>query len=376
MKKKLKIFIDHQIFTMQNYGGISRVFTELYKEFEKRDDVELIFPILLSDNEYISEIKKVWSIFPKNKSFFKKSIYYIINRIYSTVILIKGGFDIFQPTYYDPYFLPFLKNKPFVLLLHDMTHEVFPETGSKKDKTIEWKKKLVSRADKIIAISENTKRDIIKFYGIEEEKIKIVNWSTSIKLPQKELNIELPNKYILFVGNRDTYKNFELFAKAISPLLNKKKELHLVCAGSKAFSEKETKLFEQFGIGGKVRHIRFNNDEELAQIYNKAICFVFPSLYEGFGLPVLEAFACECPAVISKSSSLPEVGGDAAEYFNPESLESIEKAIDKVLESEELRTQLIRKGKDRLKIFNWKYAAKTFLDTYYEPLKQEEKNSM
>lgn len=361
---------------MQNYGGISRVFTELYKEFEKSGDVEPILPILLSDNEYIGEIKKVWSIFPKNKSFFKRSIYYIVNRIYSTIILIKGDFDIFQPTYYDSYFLLFLRKKPFVLLLHDMTHEVFPETVSRKDKTIGQKRKLVYRADKIIAISENTKRDIIKFYGIEEEKIEIVSWSTSIKLPQKELNIELPNKYILFVGNRDTYKNFELFAKAISPLLNKKKELHLVCAGSKDFSEKETELFEQSGIEDKVRHIKFNNDEELAQIYNKAICFVFPSLYEGFGIPVLEAFACECPAVISKSSSLPEVGGDAVEYFNPESPQSIEEAIVKVLESDELRTQLIHRGKNRLKIFNWEYAAKRFLDIYYETLKQKRQDRM
>lgn len=376
MKKRLKVFIDHQIYTMQNYGGISRVFTELYKEFEKSGDVEPILPILLSDNEYIGEIKKVWSIFPKNKSFFKRSIYYIVNRIYSTIILIKGDFDIFQPTYYDSYFLLFLRKKPFVLLLHDMTHEVFPETVSRKDKTIGWKRKLVYRADKIIAISENTKRDIIKFYGIEEEKIEIVSWSTSIKLPQKELNIELPNKYILFVGNRDTYKNFELFAKAISPLLNKKKELHLVCAGSKDFSEKETELFEQSGIEDKVRHIKFNNDEELAQIYNKAICFVFPSLYEGFGIPVLEAFACECPAVISKSSSLPEVGGDAVEYFNPESPQSIEEAIVKVLESDELRTQLIHRGKNRLKIFNWEYAAKRFLDIYYETLKQKRQDRM
>lgn len=136
MKKRLKVFIDHQIYTMQNYGGISRVFTELYKEFEKSGDVEPILPILLSDNEYIGEIKKVWSIFPKNKSFFKRSIYYIVNRIYSTIILIKGDFDIFQPTYYDSYFLLFLRKKPFVLLLHDMTHEVFPETVSRKDKTI------------------------------------------------------------------------------------------------------------------------------------------------------------------------------------------------------------------------------------------------
>lgn len=364
MQKKLRIFIDHQIFTMQNFGGISRVFTELYKEFEKNPDVEPLLPILLSDNEYLVEIKKVWSIFPKNKSFLKKLFYYAVNRIYSTFVLIKGDFDIFQPTYYDPYFLPFLRKKPFFLVLHDMTHEIFPDTVSKKDMTIQWKRILVNKAERVITISENTKKDILKYYDIDKEKIDIVSWGTSIKVPKGKLDIELPKKYILFIGNRKTYKNFEFFVKSISPLLKGKESPFLVCAGSSGFNEYELSIFKELGIDEKVKHLKFKDDEQWGYIFNNATCFVFPSLYEGFGIPVLEAFACGCPTVLSNSSSLPEVGGDAAVYFDPEDSDSIYSAVKKVIEDSKLREDMIRKGKERFKLYSWKIASDNFIYIY------------
>lgn len=342
-KKQLRVFIDHQIFTLQNYGGISRLFTQLHKEFDSNSNIKSVLPILFSDNEYLAEIKKVWSIFPSNKSFIKKLFYYIINRIYSTILLLKGDFDVFQPTYYDPYFLPLLRGKPFVLVIYDMTHEIFPETVSKKDKTIEWKRKLVDKANKIIAISENTKKDIVKFYGIGSSKIDVVHLACTLNNPKKEQDIVLSKRYLLFVGNRNTYKNFELFFKSISSLLKNDKSLYLLCAGSSYFSDKEEEMFEEFGVKDKVKHIRFKDDDELAYIYSKALCFVFPSLYEGFGIPVLEAFACNCPAVISNTSSLPEVGGDAVEYFDPEDMESIRMAIDRVVRDSKLREKMIKR---------------------------------
>jgi glycosyltransferase involved in cell wall biosynthesis len=346
---------------MQNYGGISRVFTELYKEFGKSGKVEPILPVLLSDNEYIGEIKKVWTIFPNNKSFFKKLFYYVVNRIYSTFVLLKGDFDIFIPTYYDPYFLPFLKGKPFVLVLHDMTHEIFPDTVSKKDMTVKWKKELVYMADKIIAISENTKKDIVKFYDIDKDKIEVVYWGTSIVVPKEKIDIDLPERYILFVGNRGTYKNFELFFKSVSTLLKNDKDLYLVCAGSGKFNDREIEMFTNSEVLDKVRHIRFKDDVELAYIYSKATCFVFPSLYEGFGIPVLEAFASNCPAVISNTSSLPEVGGNAVEYFNPEDINSMHDAVKTVVEDSKLRKEMTRKGRERLKLFSWEITARKLL---------------
>lgn len=369
MQKKLKILVDHQIFTIQTFGGISRVFTQLYKGFKINSDIQPSLPILLSDNEYIGEIMKVKSLFPNNNSFLKKLFYYIVNRIYSTLVLITGDYDIFQPTYYDPYFLPFLRGKPFVLLIHDMTHEIFPETVSKKDKTIQWKKMLVHKANRIVTISENSKKDIIKLYKIDPSKIDIVSWSTTLRVPDKKLNIYLPKKYILFVGNRNTYKNFELFFKAIAPILREKKDLYLVCAGSSNLSPKEMTFINKENLTDKVIHIKFKRDDELAYFYNNAICFAFPSFYEGFGVPILEAFACNCPVISSNTSSLPEVGGDAVEYFDPKDIKSINDTVRRVVEDEKLRKEMIKKGKERLKMFSWGKTTNSFLNIYEKILK-------
>lgn len=364
MQEKIRIFMDNQIFTIQNFGGISRVFTELYLRFKSGSFSECEIPIIFSENDYLKGILNTHSLFPENKSFLKKLFYYAINRSYSVLRLLRGNFDVFQPTYYDPYFLPFLKNKPFVLVVHDMTHELFPENVSIQDRTIEWKKKLVYKADRIVAISENTKRDIIKFYDIDESKIEVIYWGTSMAVSKEKVEIDLPEKYILFVGNRNTYKNFNLFFKSIIPILKEKQDLNLVCAGSSKFSQEEMEMIQREELVDRVKHIKFKNDKEQAYIYNNAICFVFPSLYEGFGLPVLEAFACDCPVVLSNTSSFPEVGGDAVEYFNPRDTKSIEDSVRRVVENPKLRKEMIQKGKQRLKIFSWDNAAKKFLDIY------------
>lgn len=140
MEKKLKIFVDHQIFTMQDYGGISRVFAEMYRRFRELGSIDCNLPLVFSENVYLEDILRTRSIFLKNKFFVKKLAYYLINHLYTFVKMVEGNYDVFLPSYYDPYFLPFLKKKPFVLVIHDMTHEIFPDTVSSKDKTIRWKK--------------------------------------------------------------------------------------------------------------------------------------------------------------------------------------------------------------------------------------------
>jgi len=364
MKEDLKIFMDHQIFTMQDYGGISRVFVELYWRFNKKEAVECELPMLFSDNVYFEGIKETRGIWRSNSSFIKRLAYYGLNHLFTIFKLLKGDYDVFLPSYYDPYFLPFLRKKPFVLVLHDMTHELYPDTSSAKDKTIAWKKKLVYKADKIIAISENTKKDIIKFYGIEESKIEVIYWATTLKPPQKKVNLDLPKRYIMFVGNRGKYKNFNRFFNACVPLLKDDLELNIVCAGSSAFSEEEKKRFEEEGLGGRVLHVRFKDDEELACIYSSAICLVYPSLYEGFGSPILEAFSCGCPIVLSNRSSLPEIGGDAVVTFDPECEESIYENVKKVILDKEIRERMISKGKDRIKIFTYDKTIDNYLKVF------------
>ena len=152
-------------------------------------------------------------------------------------------------------------------------------------------------------------------------------------------------------------------------MLGKNDELHVVCAGSLPFTHKEKMFLKNMNILDKVHHVKIN-DAILKNLYRNARAFVFPSLYEGFGLPVLEAFSCGCPVIMSNTSSLPEIGGDGAIYFNPSDKESIILAIEKVLFNERYRDDLIKKGYNRLKIFSWEITADKTKKLYESLLNQ------
>ena len=158
------------------------------------------------------------------------------------------------------------------------------------------------------------------------------------------------------MGGRPAYKNFDRFIESVSGILRDHEELHVVCAGWLPFSPQEKKVFEKLNISHNVHQVKIN-DRILKNLYRNALAFVFPSLYEGFGLPVLEAFSCGCPALVSNSSSLPEIGGDGAGLFDPDDRESIRSAVERVLFNEKYRDDLIRKGSERLKFFSWKKTA-------------------
>lgn len=250
-----------------------------------------------------------------------------------------------------------------------MIHEILPEYFLLDKKTVKTKKELILKANKIIAISESTKKDIIRIYNIPENKIKVIYLGNSLyptAVKQKNLH-NFPQKYILFVGARDIYKNFIFFIESVSPLLNKDKEINIVVAGGYSgrnnFSKKEGVLFKRLNICGQI-HQYSVDDNTLAYLYQGAICFVFPSLYEGFGIPVLEAFACDCPAIISNTSSLPEVGGEAVIYFNPKDSDSILESVEKVINNKELRLEMTKRGREQLKKFSWDKTARETLEAY------------
>lgn len=355
----MKILYDHQIFTAQKYGGISRYFYELVHEFDNTQEVQCEIPLLVSNNHYISDKKFVNSmdLLPNKQFRGKIRIFNYLNKPNTILKLKQQNFDIFHPTYYDPYFLKYLGNKPFVLTVYDMIHEKFSDMFSPADKTTEQKRLLVEKATKIIAISQSTKKDLIEFFGTDESKIEVVYLGNSMfPKPNSNIGFEIPKKYLLFVGSRGGYKNFERFIKSVANLLEQDKELFVVCAGGGKFGSSEMQLFSDLGIAGQVLQYSLD-DESLAYFYKNALAFIFPSLYEGFGIPVLESFACGCPLICSNTSSLPEIAGDGAFYFDPYSEESIKNAVLKVLEDVALREDLITKGQERLKQFSWKQTA-------------------
>jgi len=361
----IKILYDHQCFTNQRYGGISRYFFELIKNLLIKKDVEINLSLKFSNNEYIGNLKDIIPFLPAKDFPGKIILLDFMNKPISIKTLRKNKYDIFHPTYYNPYFLSHLKS-PFVLTIHDMIHELYPELVSKWDKSREHKKKLVSLAKKVICVSKNTKNDLVNLLDVDENKIEVIYHGISVKdynLSKSLNNLILPEKFLLFVGKRSGYKNFNFTLKAISRLFKEDKTLHMVCYGGGKFSKAEIELFNKLNLSNNVHYIT-GGEETLVELYSKALAFIFPSLYEGFGIPILEAFACSCPVVCSDRSSLPEIAEKASEYFNPEDELSIENAVDYIIKNEKRRKELIELGKERLKLFDWNFTAEKTLEVY------------
>lgn len=370
----MKVLYDHQIFTQQQYGGVSRYHYQLIKELNKLNSVRTQLSLRYSNNFYIIKDNnfEINRFFPNQNFYFKRTILDHINRISTNRILKNGDWDIFHPTYYNPYFLNHLNNKPFIITVYDTIHEKYPEIRNSIDKTLEHKKEVLKKAGLIVAISNSTKNDIMKIYNIPAEKIVVVPLAASIfkhlTLPKEKLG--LPEKYILYVGNRDFYKNFLFFIKAAAQLIKQDKELFLIAAGGGRFTNNETKFFNSMQIDHKVIYSEAD-DVSLATLYSNALAFIFPTLYEGFGIPSLEAMNCDCPVIMSNTSSLPEVGGNAAIYFDPLSIEDIRNKITSVIYNTDLRLELIEKGIEQRNKFSFEKTAKQTFEVYKQFLSSQ-----
>ncbi len=359
----MRILYDHQTFARQDFGGISRYFYELLHagRMQRVDEVDL--SLLFSNNAYISELTnfQYQKFFPNTTFKGKGRLLLLLNQLYSTHQIRKGKFDLLHPTYYDTYFLKELKNKPFTITFLDMIHEKFsdkfPQLGLDKA-LVRNKKILINEAPKVIAISEATRKDLVEIYGVNPAKIEVIHLGSSFQA-QMGLGAKLEEApYILFVGSREGYKNFHFCLESIGPLL-KKYQINLVCAGGGAFTSGDLDFIQKLGLSQQVKYYGIK-DSILANLYLNAEAFIFPSLYEGFGIPVLEAFSCNCPCLLSNGGSLPEVGGDAALYFDGSDADAIFSAVEKLINEQAVRTELIAKGNKRLQLFSWN---KTYTQT-------------
>ncbi len=331
---------------MQKFGGISRYFYKLCKNNHGLWDYEVQANYL--NNVYLDEISNNKK-FKIEKYFIGKD--FLINRYNKIDLfrkLLKQNFDLYHPTYY---FSKSIVNKPTVLTVHDFIHELFPQYLTKDKQIIKEKNNSIHKADRIIAISQNTKNDLLKIYpDISEDKIDVVYHAIEwIPNENHELTLNINKPYVLFTGQRWAYKNFVLFSRAIAPLM-KKYDLYLVCTGS-SFTKQEEQYLDELNIKDRT-FVFFADENQLKALYENALCFIFPSLYEGFGFPILEAFASKCPVAVSNTSCFPEIANDAAVYFDPNSEDNINKVVENLIMSESLRKELIEKGRERLNYFS------------------------
>lgn len=276
----------------------------------------------------------------------------------------------FTPTHYGPRFSPI----PTAISIMDLSYIHFPDLFRKEDlyQLTNWTKFSAQKARKIFTISKFSRDDIIKTYGIKAENVVVTY--PGIKPLKDQINknmrdlknkFGIKNDYILFVGTLQPRKNIEKLIEAFSKLKNK--ELDLLVVGRKGWQYEEILLAPQkFKVSERVKFLDFVSDDDLPSLYKNALCFVLPSLYEGFGLPLLEAMKYDCPVLTSNVSSLPEAGGDAAVYFDPKDVDDIKEKIEGVITDSKLRSDMIKKGREQIKKFSWEKTAQQTLKVLEE----------
>jgi len=359
--------VDHQIFLSQRFGGISNyhsIINQTINDGQAADRSTIL--ALGSNNEYLEG--KMAFLKPLNIR--GKKVLRAINE--RTVSRIMPSFDVFHPSYYDNYFLSVAGKPPFVLTVHDM----IPERNFYHDDIgltlISNKKNLINKASRIIAISEATKKDLLSFYDVDPDRIDVIHHGYPVnfdRLRGKATTTEGPvaaKPYFLFVGTRHAYKNFPFFIESIAAFL-RKEDMEVRVVGPLP-SPAEQQLLESLKISSQVRFCGQVPDRELFQLYNQAYAFIFPSLEEGFGLPLLEAATAGCPILCSDIAVFREIAGDSALYFDPRSKESFTGQVQTVLSGETRRNDLIARGTQNLKRFSWEDAAQKTLETYRKAL--------
>lgn len=383
----MRVLFDFQAFEMQKIGGVSRSYVELITQLQE-EGCDCMVGIKESDNVYLREKGLVKRIRPshyrhnllfESKKLFKgqrtlvrktlklwgeTSDYLKTNEKYCVDLLNRQQFDVFEPTFFDSYFLPYLKDKPFVLTVHDMIPELYPRYFSKDDYQIVQKKVLCPLAAHIHVPSENTKRDLVNILDVNPEKITVVPHGRPEYTNKNSLTQPLFDfPYILYVGDRYGYKNYSSFLRECSRITMRFPEIRIVCTG-KEFSVDEKREITDLNIGENVIH-RFVDEESLRNLYNYAVAFIYPSSYEGFGIPILEAFANDCPVMLNSASCFPEIAGDAAIYFDINRDGDLYENFVKLYQSgNEERTRMIELGRLRVKDYSWEKSAKMMFNIY------------
>ncbi len=363
----MKIAFDPQIFGWQEYGGISRYAFELASALHHsgRHEVAIFCP--LSVNRYLEHSPEGLLRGGRRVPTFPRSgrVYRTLNSWLAGLAMRRFKPDIVHETYYAGRGVS-VPGARRILTVYDMIHERFPENFSPADPTRREKSLAVARADHVICISEQTRQDLIEFLRVPHEKTSVVHLGFALKTGEQPIERVAPRQrpYILFVGSRGGYKNFDglLKAFAASPVL--RNDMQLVCFGGGGFRPAELQNIANLGLDGAAVTQVSGDDHLLAHHYRHARAFVYPSRYEGFGIPPLEAMSFDCPVACSNVSSIPEVVGDAAELFDPDSPDSMAMALERVTFDEPRRQALVAQGRERLKRFSWTACAEATQDVY------------
>ncbi|KAA8729506.1 glycosyltransferase family 4 protein [Ewingella americana] len=330
----MKLIIDGIIENLQNGGGCTVYFEQLLSLYQNHNN-NLDYIKFRNSHSYIGLAGQNTHVHDREMR--------VLERWRDVDTADLDSEAIFHSTHYR---LPISKRKhKIVTTVHDFTYEYY-RTGPSQWLHSWQKNRAIRNSDLVICISKNTATDLMRFCAIDESKIRIVhNGVSPVYYPL--VNIAKTNE-VLFVGARGGYKNFLLVAEALASV----PDLELSIVGGGALTEKEVATLNQF-IPGRFKHLGRVTDEELNQIYNRVFCLLYPSAYEGFGIPVIEAMRSGCPVIAVNKSSIPEISGDAAYLLEKASAGSISAALNE-LKSSSVCQLLIQKGLVQASHFSWK----------------------
>jgi len=363
----MRIAFDEQAFQLQIYGGISRYIVRIAEELGRSGETVAVFAPL-HRNQHLRQatglVRKGFRLpgYPPKTG---RAIFRL-NRLINGFRIPAWRPDVIHETFYSAVPLGG-RRVPTVLTVHDMIYERYPELFPDGGRGGRQKLAAIARADRIICVSESTRRDLCSMTDVPAEKTVVVHHGVDLPDPSEGVQVGESNQgrpFLLYVGLRGGYKNFEGLLRGIGSSPRLSGDCEIVVFGGPALSRADYEAAAAAGISEKrIRHAG-REESTLNRLYREAAAFVYPSLYEGFGMPPLEAMAHGCPVVCSHHASLPEVVGDAAETFDGGSPDDIGSAIERVVYSAHRRGELIAAGHRRAATFSWQRCARETRDVY------------
>lgn len=362
----VRIAFDPQTFSLQDYGGVSRYFVETATCLARLPETDVSVLAFAHFNAYLAQAPRglvVGRGIPVLPSSMRRALVRM-NQLLARSWLRRHPVDIVHETYYAAARTA-PPGQPVVLTVFDMIHEKFPDYAPRTARVVRLKQLAIDRADHLICISENTRRDLLERYPIDPTRATVVRPGFS-KPGADERTLPRPRAtpYILFVGSRGGYKDFNVLLRAYARAATLHREFALVCFGDAPLSATERQQASALGVPLERLLHASGSDRELAAYYRHAAVLVYPSRYEGFGMPPLEAMARECPVVCSDAASLPEVAADAAHMFAAGDADALQAALEAVLGSPSRAAALRDKGRLRAQAFSWEICASQTREVY------------
>jgi glycosyltransferase involved in cell wall biosynthesis len=361
----MRVFFDNEAFKSKGHGGIARLFFEVISKLAGSPQCEVdwfagAYRTPMPLGSLAGKCRRFYGVRMPPLGPARKAIEPVIGAL-GRWCLEHSGADVYHHTYYQPF--ESRRKIARVVTVYDLTHERCPQFFA-GDPTVQNRQAALRDASAVVCISASTRDQLLEFYPEVGAKTTVILLASSLQLPSGTPPAapgEQP--YFLYVGNRHPYKNFGVLLEACRLLPGFARDFRLICFGGGPFTAEEERVLAGIGLRSRVDQLS-GDDQLLAALYRDAICFIYPSLEEGFGIPLLEAMNCRCAVLASRIPVFEEVAGDAAAYFDPNSAEELAARMRQMLDDPASKQELVRAGTRRAGDFSWDRCAKEHLTLY------------